>query len=86
MDISNAWLTLYLSFNNIAPMTLMHAQVNEWHSVKARNKCRNPNLSMLKDKQTCEAEAHRLIEPKIYEKEAKQNKNVKVKTKRTKKN
>ena len=49
-------------------MALMHGHVNEWHSVKARNKHRNPNLSMLKDKQVCEAEAQILIEPKIYEK------------------
>ena len=49
-------------------MALMHGHVNEWDSVKARNKCRNPDLSMLKDKQACEAKAQRLIEPKTYEK------------------
>ena len=46
----------------------MHGHVNEWDSVKARNKCRNPDLSMLKDKQACEAKTQRLIEPKTYEK------------------
>ena len=49
-------------------MALMHGHVNEWDSVKARNKCRNLDLSMLKDKQACEAKAQRLIEPKTYEK------------------
>ena len=29
-------------------MALMHGHVNEWHSIKARNKHKNPNLSMLK--------------------------------------
>ena len=48
-------------------MALMHGHVNEWHSVKARNKRRNPNLSMLKEKQACEVEAQRLIEPETYE-------------------
>ena len=48
-------------------MALMHGHVNEWDSVKARNKCRNPDLSMLKDKQACEVEAQRLIEPETYE-------------------
>ena len=26
----------------------MHGHANEWHSIKARNKHKNPNLSMLK--------------------------------------
>ena len=57
-----------LIFSNTTPMAMMHRHVNEWHSSKARNKRRNPNLGMLKDKQACEAKAQRLIEPKTYEK------------------
>ena len=51
MDISNAWLTLYLPFSNTAHMALMHGHMNEWHG-KKRNK---PNLAC-DSKQACEVE------------------------------
>ena len=59
--------TIYLPFSNTTLVALMHGHVNEWHSVKARNKHGNLDLSMLNDKQKYETEAKRLIEPITYE-------------------
>ena len=36
MNIANAWPTLYLPFNDIAPMASMHVHVSGWHSIKTK--------------------------------------------------
>ena len=36
MNISNAWLTIYLPLNDTTPMASMQEHVSKWHSIKIK--------------------------------------------------